>query len=164
MNQPDTPPAKPKIERYFSLDHLPKWSLDELSTNDVLTGLLDYGLFAEKVPPCFTSKGLAAHAKISLGGLLDEANERQLSKSINEKSHDYIRYEALRDINIPRHLGIPHPESYSVQALAIKKHWDEIKEHCGKPTPPVSRVHVRHVGGGCIFEMNYTGSERYQLV
>lgn len=163
MSQPDIPPAKPKNERYFSLDHLPKWSLDELSTKDVLTGLLDYGLFAEKVPPCFTSKGLAAHAEMSLRGLLDEADERRLSKSINEKSHDYIRYEALRDINIPRHLGIPHPESYSVQALAITKHWDEIKEHCGKPTPPVSRVHVRHVGRGCIFEMNYKGSERYQL-
>lgn len=163
MNHPDTPPAKPKIERYFSLDHLPKWPADKLSARDVLTGLLDHGLFAEKVPPCFTSKGLALHAESSLGGIFDEADEKKLAKKINGKSHDYIRYEALRDINIPRHLGIPHPESYSVQALAIKKHWDEIKAHCGKLTPPVSRVYVRHVGGGCIFEMNYKGGERYQL-
>jgi hypothetical protein len=156
MNQPGTPQDKPKIE-------LPKWLVDKLSAKDVLTGLLDHGLFAEKVPPCFTSKGLALHAKSWLGGIFDEADEKKLAGKINNKSHDYIRYEALRDINIPRHLGIPHPESYSVQALAIEKHWDEIKAHCGKPTPPVSRVYVRHVGGGCIFEMNYKGDERYQL-
>jgi hypothetical protein len=74
-----------------------------------------------------------------------------------------VRYEALRDINIPRHLGIPHPECYAVQALAIAKHWKVIAEHCNKPNPTISRVHVRHVGDGRIFEMNYKGTERFQL-
>lgn len=163
MNQPHTSPDEPKIERYFSFDHLGKWSVDKLSTRDVLFGLLNHGIFAEKVPPCFTSKGLAVIAEDMLKSLFDEQNERKLADRLNKKAHDYIRYEALRDINIPRHLGIPHPESYAVQALAIQKHWDEIKVHFGNPMPPVSRVHVRHVGGGRIFEMNYKGSERYQL-
>jgi hypothetical protein len=78
-------------------------------------------------------------------------------------AHDYIRSEALRDINIPHHMGIPHPESYSVQAMAISKYWTEIAEHCNEPNPAFSRVHVRHVGGGKVFEMNYKGDERFQF-
>jgi hypothetical protein len=69
----------------------------------------------------------------------------------------------VRDVNIPRHLGIPHPESYAIQALAIKKHWDEIQTHCDHSTGSISRIYVRPVGGGRIFEMNYKGSDRFQL-
>jgi Reverse transcriptase (RNA-dependent DNA polymerase) len=133
----------------------------DLSPDDVLTGLLDFGLFAEKVPPCFTSKGLAELASASYPDIFDDPSK--LKHSVEKTSHDYIRYEAIRDINIPRHLGIPHPESYALQALAIKKYWEEIKLHCAKPSPAISRIHVRHVGSGCIFEMSYKGVERYQF-
>lgn len=136
---------------------------DGLSPDDVMTGLLDFGLFAEKVPPCFTSKGLVELATASLAGVLETVDLKKLNDVVSGRSHDYIRYEAIRDINIPRHLGIPHPESYALQALAIKKHWEEIKAHCAKPSPAVSRIHVRHVGGGRIFEMSYKGTERYQF-
>lgn len=135
---------------------------NELSSAEVLVGLLDYGLFAEKVPPCFVSEGLSAFVEVHLADLLNQENESKLKKNIDKRIHSYIRYEALRDINIPRHLGIPHPESYAVQALAISKHWSEINAYCGLPKPQFSRVHVRHVGGGRIFEMNYKGDERYQ--
>lgn len=136
---------------------------EKLSPEAVRVGLLDHGLFGEKVPPCFVSKGLAAIANEAMAGVLDEADEKKLRKSIDDAGHDYVRYEALRDINIPRHLGIPHPECYAVQALAISKHWKEIAEHCNRPQPAISRVHVRHVGNGCVFEMNYKGIERFQL-
>lgn len=142
-------------------DHF--FSEDELSNNDVFIGLLDHGLFSEKAPPCFTSKGLSELASALLIDLFKEDDERELKKKIGDKAHDYIRYESLRDINIPRHLGIPHPESYAVQALAIKNHWAEIKAHCEKPNPRVSQIYVRHVSGGRIFEMNYKGAERYRL-
>ena len=132
-----------------------------LSPDELIMGLLDFGLFAEKVPPCFTSKGLTDLAAKWMVDVMDDPNK--LKDAVEKKSHDYIRYEAIRDINIPRHLGIPHPESYSLQALAIKKYWSEIKLHCAKPSPTVSRIHVRHVGGGCIFEMNYKGNERFQF-
>lgn len=147
-----------KLSKFFT-----DWDDGQLRTDEVFTGLLDFGLFAEKVPPCFTSKGLAAIVEKEFVGLLNEEDGKILKENIDKKSHDYIRYEALRDINIPRHLGIPHPESYAVQVLAIKKHWEEIKLHNDKPSPQASRIHVRHVGGGSIFEMNYRGNERYQL-
>ena len=136
---------------------------EKLSSSDVLIGLLDYGLFAEKIPPCFSTKGLTAIVSEVMGSFLEEKDEKKLKKTIDNCCHDYVRYEALRDINIPRHLGIPHPEAYAIQALAITKGWQEIATHCNLPDPAFGRVHVRHVGDGCIFEMNYKGVERLQM-
>lgn len=136
---------------------------EKLSPEDVLKGLLDHGLFAEKIPPCFTSAGLADIVTGTMGTLLDEADDDALKKVIDKRSHDYIRYEALRDSNIPRHMGVPHPEAYAVQALAIAKHWQAIATHCNQPNPAFSRIHVRHIGDGRIFEMNYKGNERFRL-
>ncbi len=164
--------APPTPATVFTLEHLldmviePEWfdsTKEKLSAAAVLTGLLDYGLFADKIPPCFTSVGLAAHASVAMGGILEETNGKKLKDNIDQCAHDYIRYEALRDINIPRHLGIPHPEAYAVQSLAISRHWKEIATHCNQPDPAISRIHVRHTGNGSIFEMNYKGRERYQL-
>ena len=147
----------------FSIDLSGIDTSDELSADDVFIGLVDHGLFAEKIPPCFGSGGLSAILEPAILKLLDGKNEGILRKSIDERAHDYMRYEALRDINISRHLGVPHPECYVVQAVAIKKHWAAIQEHCDKPSQKVSRIHVRHVGGGRIFEMNYKGPERFEL-
>jgi hypothetical protein len=75
-----------------------------------------------------------------------------------------MRYQALRETNVPRHLGIPHPESYCLQALIIKKHWEEIKLHNQKPTNEVSRIFVHKVGNGRIFTMgSYNGTSKYSL-
>lgn len=136
---------------------------EKLSPDDVLKGLLDYGLFAEKIPPCFTTTGLAEFVSSSMGTLLDETDDDALKKLLDKRAHDFMRYEALRDSNIPRHMGVPHPEAYAVQALAIAKHWQAIATHCNQPKPAFSRIHVRHVGNGRIFEMNYKGNERFRL-
>lgn len=136
---------------------------NKLSDEEVLVGLLDYGIFAEKIPPCFTSQGLAGLVKDSMSGIINEDDDKKLEDEIKRRSHDYIRYEALRDVNIPRHLGIPHPESYALQALSIMKNWQCINNHLERPSPKISRIFPRHVGGGRIFEMNYKGDERYQL-
>lgn len=162
MSETEVKPDAAAVESKL-FDWLLEFTDSALSPDDVLTGLLDFGLFAEKVPPCFTSKGLAELAATSMAGVLETVDLKALNDAVGDRSHDYIRYEAIRDINIPRHLGIPHPESYALQAQAIKKHWEEIKAHCAKPSPAISRIHVRHVGGGCIFEMNYKGVERFQF-
>ena len=135
---------------------------ERLSPSDVLTGLTDYGLFCEKVPPCFVSVGLTNAVEQLLAADLSEVSDKKLSKKIKERAHDYIRYEALRDTNVPRHMGIPHPEAHGIQALAIQMHWKDIVEHCNRPQPAASRIHVRHTPGGRIFEMNYKGDERFQ--
>jgi hypothetical protein len=157
--------AEVKVENLLDLELALDWfdsTKEGLSSSDVLTGLLDYGLFAEKVPPCFSTVGLAAIVEEMMSDLLDETDDKKLKNIIDGHAHDYVRYEALRDTNVPRHMGIPHPESYAVQALAISKHWQEIANHSNQPKPAVSRIHVRHVGDGRIVEMNYKGVERFQ--
>jgi hypothetical protein len=147
------------------LDDLLEWHFftkEGISEQGVLKGLLDHGLFAEKVPPCFTSDGLAAYVQESIPTLLDEEDSKVLGKVLGKRSNDYVRYEALRDLNVPRHLGIPHPQAYGIQALAISKHWKEIAVHCNKPPLQVSRIHVRNVGDGKIFQMSYKGAERFE--
>lgn len=136
---------------------------EQLSPLDVLYGLLDHGLFNEKIPPCFSTEGLTQIVSDTMAGLLDEPDEPKLKKAVHKCAHDYVRYEALRDSNVPRHMGIPHPQAYAVQALAIHKHWEAIATQCNRPNPIFSRIYVRHVGDGKIFEMNYKGDERFKL-
>lgn len=138
-----------------------KSTKEKLSPQEVLYGLLDHGLFGEKVPPCFGSAGLAAAVEFTIGRNLNWTDKQTLDEAVKAASHDYIRYDALRDINIPRQMGIPHPESYGMQALAIAKHWKEIALHCNRPSPAVSRIHVRHAPNDRIFEMSYEGSDKY---
>lgn len=154
--KPDDLPDILKVEWFHS-------TKEKLSPEAVLKGLLDYGLFAEKIPPCFTSAGLADVVTEAMGTLLDEANDGELKKNLDKCAHDYMRYEALRDSNITRHMGVPHPEAYAAQVLAIAKHWQTIATHCNQPKPAFSRIHVRHIGDGRIFEMNYKGSEHFHL-
>lgn len=148
--------AKPLVEWFDS-------TKEKLSPKAVFQGLLDYGLFAEKIPPCFTSTGLAEFAYASMSTLLDETDSNKLKRALDKRAHDFMRYEALRDSNISRHMGVPHPEAYAVQSLAITKHWQDIATHCNKPKQVFSRIYVRHTGTGRIFEMNYKGSERFRL-
>jgi hypothetical protein len=166
MTVPTNPATPFTLDAVLDMVIAPEWfdlTKEKLSETAVLTGLLDFGLFADKVPPCFTSEGLVAIASLAMRDFLVETDEKKLKDGIDTRAHDYIRYEALRDINIPRHLGIPHPEAYAVQALAISRHWKEVSTHCNQPKPAISRIHVRPTGSGSIFEMNYKGEERYQL-
>ena len=100
-SHPPIPEADPLVDL---LDIEIDWfyfTKEKLSPEAVRVGLLDHGLFGEKVPPCFVSDGLAAVAMEVMADLHDETDEQKLRKSIDNAGHDYVRYEALRDINIP---------------------------------------------------------------
>lgn len=133
-----------------------------MSASQAFIGLVDHGLFSERIPPCFSSVGLSAHVPSELIPLITANDPKQIQKLLRDRRHDYIRYDSIRHTNIPRQLGIPHPESYIVQCLALKRHWDKIKKHCAKPSIPVSRVFVRNSVGPRLFRMNYKGRERFE--
>ena len=130
-----------------------------LSEDEAFIALVDYGLFSEKLPPCFTSEGLSDHVPNVLLTLTTENDEKKLDKLLKKREHDFIRYEPLREVNIPRQIGVPHPESHIVQCLGLKRHWAEIKRHCAKPKIPVSRLFVRKMSSKRVFRMNYKGKE-----
>lgn len=135
-----------------------------MDAHAALIGLSDHGLFAEKMPPCFSSAGLSAHISSKLAKISNEQNSNRLRKVFGECTHSHMRYQVLRDINIPRHMAIPHPESHLAQCLAIQKAWEIIKKHCAKPKKPISRIFVREFAShDRVFEMNYKGNERFDI-
>ena len=131
-----------------------------LSADEAFEGLVDFGLFSEKLPPCFTSEGLSKQLPKTILSIETESDERKMQQQLKNRTHDFIRSETLRETNVPRQIGIPHPESYVVQCLSLKRHWTKIKKHCEQPEPPVTRVYVRKMKGKHVFRMNYRGKER----
>lgn len=73
--------------------------MDEISADDLYKGLLAFGLFSNKIPPVFSSTSFFDYC---------EKNHPTFSNS----DHDYVRYKTLRNINVPRQLGIPVPMAY----------------------------------------------------
>jgi len=134
-----------------------------LDADSVFIGLVDYGLFAEKLPPCFVSEGLATLLPKAMANVAYEQDLKKLENLIKEQTRGYIRYQTLRDTNIPRQLGIPHPQSYFAQCNAIWRCWEPIKKHCAKPNPAFSRIYVRETGTDKVFIMNYKGQERFEV-
>ena len=132
-----------------------------LNADEAFVGLADYGLFAEKMPPCLTSEGLSDHLSSKMKDLLNEAESKKIKGQLNKYIHSAVRYQAMRDINIPRHMAVPHPESHLIQCLLIKRVWSKIRKHCSS-LHPFSRVFVRKLRDTPrIFAMNYHGSERW---
>lgn len=148
---------EPEMKKFVPVLNL-DWT-KRLYSYDVFEGLLDHGLFCEKLPPCFTTFGLSRALEGDLGVPLKIDDPEELQGLADASSHDFMRYEVLRDVNVPRHVGIPHPESYAFQARSIEKHWEAIWQHCELPELKATRIYVRPLGDGRIFEMNYKGPE-----
>lgn len=121
--------------------------MDEISADELYEGLLGYGLFAEKLPPVFTSVPFYDYCKT-------------LTESFEGRWSDYVVYRTMRNIGIPRFLGIPNPMNYQRLCVELRDSWDGIREHFKKQTSgqgyKVSRIHVRKKRDTkAIFEMNY---------
>ena len=126
-----------------------------LSASEAFIGLVDYGLFSDVVPPCFVSKDISTHVPAGLQSILTETDDRRLQRLLDRVAHNFIRYDALRHANIPRQMGIPHPESYIAQCLVIERYWNLIKRHCAKPQIPISRIFIQKTSDKRVFVMNY---------
>lgn len=121
--------------------------MNEISSDELYEGLLAYGLFSEKLPPLFTSVHFFEYCK---------------NQSVVFKSgwNEYITFRVMRNIGIPRLMGIPNPFKYQRLCYEIKENWDKICKHFRVQTYGqeyrVSRIHVRkEYNEKRIFEMNY---------
>ena len=108
---------------------------NEIDADDLLEGLLGYGLFADKIPDFLTSKPF-----------FDWYITNNKPK-IENKGKDYIRYESMRHINVPRLLAIPNPFAYANLSNSLVIYWKEIKEKLIENVKDqnfkVSRIHIR---------------------
>jgi len=128
-------------------------SLKEISSEELLEGLLGYGMIAEKIPQFLTSKNFYEF-------YLEE------QKPTFEKSEkDYVRYESMRNTNIPRPLSIPNPFAYANLCNYLSLKWSNVLSHFEETvrneTYKVSRIHLRKLKDKKhLFEMNYKNHEK----
>ncbi|MDA3966735.1 RNA-directed DNA polymerase [Helicobacter sp. WB40] len=120
--------------------------LNQITTDELYEGLLGYGMFAERIPNFLTSETFFEFCK---------SNE----PCFEQKEYRYIKYENMRNINIPRILSIPNPFAYYKQCKVLKESWDKLQEYFYEKTKndnyKISRIHIRKLKCKAIFEMNY---------
>ena len=121
--------------------------LDEITADELYEGLLGYGMFANKLPPVFTSVPFFDYC---------QANNPHFS----DTWQDYVSFSSMRNINIPRQFGIPSPMKYQRLCMTLKDNWDNLKLHFHQQTDyqdyRISRIHLRKLHGKKeLFEMNY---------
>ena len=121
--------------------------IDEISPNEIYEGLLAHGLFNEKLPPIFTSKSFYDFCKSN-------------APTFSKEATNYVFYENIRNINIPRPLGIPNPMAYQLLCKNISEIWVDMQNHFKVQTEhqahKISRIHLRKMKDKqCLFEMNY---------
>jgi hypothetical protein len=122
--------------------------MNEITKDELFEGLLGYGMFAEKIPPIFTSEPLYDYC-IANG-----------YSWLNEKAHSAISYESMRNISIPRILSIPYPTTYVNQCKFVSDNWDDLQLHFLEKTESdtfkKSQIHIRKMNDKKeLFEMNY---------
>ena len=122
--------------------------MDEISDEELYEGLLGYGMFADKLPPIFTSVAFYEYCKVNSPVFEDG------------KWHDYVSYKTMRNTNIPRMLGIPTPMKYQKLCAVIRDNWQNIQNHFHSQTDNigyrVSRIHLRKKRKTkTLFDMNY---------
>lgn len=122
--------------------------MNEISGAELYKALLGYGFFPEKMPPLFTSEDFYNYC---------EAN----NPSFCQDRRQYIYYESMRNINIPRQLGVPVPMVYQRLCKYVSDIWTTelvpyfFSKTCNQRFK-VSRIHIRKMHGkSAIFEMNY---------
>ena len=121
--------------------------MDEITTDELYEGLLAYGFFAEKLPPVFTAIPFFDYCKT-------------LPAPFSFARDEFISFRTMRNISIPRQMGIPTPMSYQRLCATLRDNWTNIKHHFHVQTDGqsyrLSRIHIRkEYDSKQIFEMNY---------
>ena len=121
--------------------------MNEITPSELYEGLLAYGLFAEQLPPIFTGKIFFDYCQSK-------------NPSFPKDPTDYIPYENMRNVNVPRPLGIPNPASYQRLCKSVSDNWSMLQAHFQDATSSnkykISRIHIRKIKNNpCLFEMNY---------
>ncbi|ALG67711.1 RNA-directed DNA polymerase [Beggiatoa leptomitoformis] len=124
--------------------------MDEITKEELLEGLVGYGLFHESIPPILTSKPFYDFCQ--------NLNNEAFFETIKERK--FIQYESMRNISIPRVLAIPHPMAYWNLCNVLSQSWEEIKERFKEKTEnnpfKISRIHIRKLKNeDRLFKMSY---------
>lgn len=122
--------------------------LQEITADELYEKLIKYGLFSSKLPDIF-----------DVSMFFDEYKNVD-KDSYNKKPFGYIQYASMRNINIPRPIGIPTPMGYDRLCKCLKENWENIKTFFESATKnhayTISRIHIRKMpNNNAIFNMNF---------
>lgn len=122
--------------------------MEEISCDVLYEKLLSFGMFSEKLPPVFDNKSFTLFCK------------NNNPKFNSKKLYDYVRYNTIRNINVPRQIGIPVPMAYEKLCGVLRDNWEEIKTHFHTQTDShdyiISRLHIQlRKNKDTLFDMNY---------
>lgn len=130
----------------------------EISADDVLEGFLGYGLFADQLPDIFTSQPF-----------YDYCIDRK-DFGFAKAPCDYIRYESMRNVNVPRAISIPNPFAYALLCKHISEYWNKIVSVLDDKTKNqkhiISQIHIQKLKDKkSLFQMclNYENKDRENL-
>ena len=123
--------------------------MKDISADELYDRMIQYGMFAEKLPPVFDGASFLAYCK-------DPSHP-----VFADKWHDYVRYDSMRNINIPRPLGIPTPMGHERLCKCLKDEWLNLQQYFQTTTANqkhiVSRIHIRKANDtDALFQMNYS--------
>lgn len=111
--------------------------VDEISADEIYEALLAYGMFSENLPPFLTSQSFFDYCQ-------------DTSLSFADKPRQFVYYENIRNVNIPRPLAIPVPMNYQKLCRCLRDNWDKIQEHFAKVTETRSIRLVEYILENCM--------------
>lgn len=122
--------------------------MNEITPNELYERLITHGLFSEKLPPVFDASSFLPFCKDP---------QRQ---SFLDNPQQYASYSSMRNINIPRPIGIPTPMKHERLCACLRDNWDCLQKYFNDTTSNqkhiVSRIHIRKMHNtDALFEMSY---------
>ena len=125
--------------------------LARISSDALYDGLLGEGLFADKLPPVFTSRPFCDWCK---------QNSFASDGDFPKDGTPYVTVECMRNTNVPRVMGIPNPFTYDYLCTFLREHWDDLKSYFKTHTlcqgHKISQLHLQRMKGtAALFQMNY---------
>lgn len=121
--------------------------MNEISAEELYEGLLVHGMFSSRLPPIFSAESFGRYCKV-------------MARGFEKRECDYVVFDAMRNVNIPRSLGMPNPMAHQRLCASVREYWGQIQAHFGEfckgQEHKISRVHVRKFKGRkSMFDMNY---------
>lgn len=122
--------------------------MNEISQDEIFKGLLAHGFFSERLPPLFTAKPFFDFC---------QSHEMRFPK----EAKNYIYHESMRNTNVPRPFGIPHPAVYYHVCKYISEIWVDLQNYFEQATEnqghKISHRHIRKMKDTpMLFVMNYS--------
>lgn len=123
--------------------------ISEIKPDELYKRLIQYGLFSEKLPPIFDCVAFLKYC------------ERPDRPVFPKQRYPFAIFDSMRNINIPRPIGIPTPMAHERICASLRDNWPQIQKYFHDVTLNnshiISRIHIRKMKEtDSLFLMNYS--------